>query len=278
VAIEVVRRHSGILTVGQRRQGLSSTIAVHEREVVTGGGKVPESVWGDCNRRLPRTVAYCPVVHRAPRDQATPDAATALALAARDGDEAALIALIGSTQGDVWRFCAHLASPAEADDLAQETFVRAVRGLARFRGESSIRTWLLSIARRVVADAVRSDRRGMRLERVLDEAAAIERFAGRDRSDPAESIAMADLIDRLREDRRVAFVLTQVLGYPYAQAAEICNCPVGTIRSRVARARADLIRGLDSGRAGLVGGLAGAPSTGGPPYRSGDSQCDQPPP
>ena len=89
---------------------------------------------------------------------------------------------------------------------------------------------------------------------------------------------MADLIDRLREDRRVAFVLTQVLGYPYAQAAAICNCPVGTIRSRVAHARADLIRGLDSGRAGLVGGLAGAPSAGSSPYRSGDAQRDQPPP
>ena len=53
---------------------------------------------------------------------------------------------------------------------------------------------------------------------------------------------MADLLARLDADRREAFVLTQLLGLPYAEAAEVAGCPVGTIRSRVARARADLDR------------------------------------
>lgn len=57
----------------------------------------------------------------------------------------------------------------------------------------------------------------------------------------AEGAAVADLLDRLDPDRREAFVLTQLLGLSYAEAAEVAGCPVGTIRSRVARARADLV-------------------------------------
>jgi RNA polymerase sigma-70 factor (ECF subfamily) len=57
----------------------------------------------------------------------------------------------------------------------------------------------------------------------------------------AQGAAVADLLARLEPDRREAFVLTQFLGLPYAEAAEVAGCPVGTIRSRVARARADLI-------------------------------------
>jgi RNA polymerase sigma-70 factor (ECF subfamily) len=60
----------------------------------------------------------------------------------------------------------------------------------------------------------------------------------------AESATVTDLLARLDTDRREAFVLTQLLGLPYAEAAEVAGCPVGTIRSRVARARADLVESL----------------------------------
>ena len=60
----------------------------------------------------------------------------------------------------------------------------------------------------------------------------------------AEGATVSDLLARLDADRREAFVLTQLLGLPYAEAAEVAGCPVGTIRSRVARARADLIDSL----------------------------------
>jgi RNA polymerase sigma-70 factor, ECF subfamily len=59
--------------------------------------------------------------------------------------------------------------------------------------------------------------------------------------DPAGEAGMRDLIGRLEPGRRAAFVLTQMLSIPYDEAAQICGCPPGTIRSRVARARADLI-------------------------------------
>ena len=64
----------------------------------------------------------------------------------------------------------------------------------------------------------------------------------------ARGAAVTDLLGRLEPDRREAFVLTQLLGLSYAEAAEVAGCPVGTIRSRVSRARGDLVDALDEQR------------------------------
>jgi RNA polymerase sigma-70 factor (ECF subfamily) len=64
------------------------------------------------------------------------------------------------------------------------------------------------------------------------------------RGDLAESVAVRHAVDALDPDRREAFVLTQVIGLSYEEAAAVCRCPIGTIRSRVARARADLVDAL----------------------------------
>src|SRR4051794_41965251 len=84
------------------------------------------------------------------------DELTQVALRARRGDAGAAAAFVRATQADVWRLCAHLGSPALADDLTQDTYARAFASLHRFLGRSSARTWLLSIARRACADAGRS--------------------------------------------------------------------------------------------------------------------------
>ncbi|GGX32494.1 hypothetical protein GCM10010297_62340 [Streptomyces malachitofuscus] len=60
-----------------------------------------------------------------------------------------------------------------------------------------------------------------------------------------DGVALLDLLATLPDERREAFVLTQLLGLPYAEAAALSDCPVGTVRSRVARARASLTRLLD---------------------------------
>lgn len=164
------------------------------------------------------------------------DELTRLLVAGRDGDRVALGAAIRRSQADVWRLAAHLVSRDEADDVTQEVFLRAYRSLPGFRAESSGRTWLLSIARRTCADVVRRTRRRRRLlDRIVHERA--------DGAVPADdgSLCLDDLVDRLDIDRRSAFVLTQVLGCSYHEAAEVCGTPVGTIRSRVARARAALL-------------------------------------
>ena len=88
--------------------------------------------------------------------QVPDDEITRWALAAKAGDRAAAEAFVRATQRDVQRMLAHLSGPAEADDLSQETFLRAMRSLPRFAGRSSARTWLLSIARRVAVDHVRA--------------------------------------------------------------------------------------------------------------------------
>ena len=162
---------------------------------------------------------------------------------AAEGDPLAAAALVRATQSHVWRLCAVLGDRDTADDLTQETYLRAFGSLARFEGRSSVRTWLLSIARRVCADAVRARRRRrLTLVRADD---VLETLAGTDGADRlAEGSAVADLLVRLDPERREAFVLTQLLGLPYAEAAGVVGCPIGTIRSRVARARADLIAAL----------------------------------
>jgi RNA polymerase sigma-70 factor (ECF subfamily) len=166
-----------------------------------------------------------------------------IAADAAGGDPLAAAALVRATQSDVWRLCAALGDRDSADDLTQETYLRAFGSLHRFENRSSVRTWLLSIARRVCADALRSRRR-RRITLVRDDA-DLESLSRPRGADPvAEGATVADLLTRLDPDRREAFVLTQLLGLSYAEATEVADCPVGTIRSRVARARADLISSL----------------------------------
>ena len=64
-------------------------------------------------------------------------------------------------------------------------------------------------------------------------------------SHPDQDLLVQDLLTRLEPDRRTAFVLTQMIGLSYHEAAQVCDCPTGTIRSRVARARADLIHAVN---------------------------------
>jgi RNA polymerase sigma-70 factor (ECF subfamily) len=167
------------------------------------------------------------------------DELTLAALQARAGDQAAAGEFVRRSQADVWRLCAHLGSPATADDLTQETFARAFGSLHRFAGRSTARTWLLSIARRVCADAIRN-------RRPVTPVAELEPAGSG--SDPAEAVSLRMLLDAVDAPFREAFVLTQILGLSYPEAADVLGCPVGTIRSRVARARDALVAGLGDGR------------------------------
>lgn len=167
------------------------------------------------------------------------DKVTSLALAAGRGDSAALDHFVRATERDVWRVVAFLADPGSADDLTQETFLRALRSLPSFTGRSSARTWLLSIARRVVIDQIRHNQRRPRTSCAVDLEGLIDSRSGAARFEDMVEIRM--LLQALDADRRDALVLTQVLGLSYAEAAEVCGCPIGTVRSRVARARDDLL-------------------------------------
>jgi RNA polymerase sigma-70 factor (ECF subfamily) len=166
------------------------------------------------------------------------DELTFLARAAGRGDRAALARLVRETQGDVWRLCAYLVDPAAADDLAQETYLRAIPALRKFRGDAPVRAWLLTIARRACAAEISARSRDRRLAARL--AATPDAALSQPPAEPGAQAAADDLLAALEPERRAAFVLTQMLGCSYAEAAAVCGCPVGTIRSRVARARGDL--------------------------------------
>ncbi|MEK2479151.1 sigma-70 family RNA polymerase sigma factor [Streptomyces noursei] len=176
---------------------------------------------------------------------------TGLALAARDGDPDAVERFIRASHRDVWKFVAHLSGdPHGADDLAQETFLRALTSLPRFAGRSSARTWLLTIARRVVIDRYRSAAARPRIAAVEDWQAVAERRQPSGLPGFDDGLALTELLDALDGERREAFVLTQLVGMPYADAAAVVGCPIGTVRSRVARARADLTGWLRSAETG----------------------------
>ncbi|MEV8595055.1 sigma-70 family RNA polymerase sigma factor [Streptomyces sp. NPDC052012] len=171
---------------------------------------------------------------------------TALALAARAGDPEAIEKFVRALHRDVRHYVTYLsADPQAADDLAQDTFLRALSSLHRFEGRSSARTWLLAIARRAVIDSYRRTTARPRLADTDDWQTAAEFTQPRGVPGFDDGIALAELLESLPDERREAFVLTQLLGLPYAEAAELSDCPVGTLRSRVARARSSLIKSLD---------------------------------
>jgi len=171
------------------------------------------------------------------------DRLTGYLVAARDGDDLALTAAIRTAKPEVRRFLRLLVDASDLEDVVQETFVRAYRALPRFRGESSGRTWLLVIARRAAADATRGRVRQRRLRLRAEQSSGHAASA-----DLGDEHALTDLVAGLEPDRREAFVLTQVVGCPYLEAAEICGVPVGTIRSRVARAREQLLEQVHAAR------------------------------
>jgi RNA polymerase sigma-70 factor (ECF subfamily) len=151
--------------------------------------------------------------------------------------------LVRQTEHAVWQLCAVLGSVGETEDLVQETYLRALRALPRFRGDAPVRVWLLSIARHTCADHVRGRQRRRRLlDRLTVEAGA----SGDVVLDSGRALTV-ELLLRLDPDRREAFALTQLADLSYEEAAEVAGCPIGTIRSRVARARGELRALLDDG-------------------------------
>ncbi len=170
-------------------------------------------------------------------------------LVARAGhDEQAAGALVQALQGDVRRLCRSLVDEQSADDLAQESLVKVLRAAPGWRGEASVRVWALAIARRTAMDHLRAVTRRRRLDALL----LRERPAT---SRPLAAAVEADeLLAGLPVDLRAAFVLTQLVGLEYAEAATVLGCPVGTVRSRVHRARARLVDALEDSSADGSGG------------------------
>ncbi len=136
--------------------------------------------------------------------------------------------------------------PHEAEDIAQETFIKAYRALANFRGESAFYTWLYRIAINTANNyLVSRGRRPPDSDLDVDDEEQIEAQVALADNDNPESNHQRDelkkaidqAIAELPEDLRTAFTLREFSGLSYEEITEIMDCPVGTVRSRIFRAR-----------------------------------------
>ncbi len=133
-----------------------------------------------------------------------------------------------------------------AEDLAQETFLRAWRARASYRGETSVRGWLCAIAVNVVRDWARR-----RSRRPVESFEPVYADVGSSADDPATRAEVAEAIERLRAalgllpaNHREMFLLRERDGLSYAEIASVLACPIGTVMSGLARARERLLEAV----------------------------------
>jgi RNA polymerase sigma-70 factor (ECF subfamily) len=186
--------------------------------------------------------------------------------AARAGEVEAFSALVRRHQRRIYRLAAHmLRNAAEAEDVAQETFVRAYGALDRFDGRSEPFTWMYRIAVNLSLNTIRA-RKAKRVATTTDDPKVAGELVERrpSHADPAARSAdrelagaLAEAIDELSETLRTTLVLVCVDGLSHAEAAAILGAPEGTIAWRVHEARKKLRASLE--RRGYAEG-AGEPS------------------
>ncbi|MGV3758032.1 MAG: RNA polymerase sigma factor, partial [Actinomycetota bacterium] len=177
----------------------------------------------------------------------------ALVAAARDGDRAALDALLRRHHDRVHALCRRLAgNEADALDATQEALIAIVRGLPRFDGRARFSTWVHRVATNACLDELR--RRGRRpIVGLPDERDPETAGPVPDPRAQAATEAVADRIEldgalaRLRPEFRAAVVLRDLCELDYAEIAEVLDLPPGTVRSRIARGRAQLAGHLGPG-------------------------------
>ena len=150
------------------------------------------------------------------------------------GDERAIRWVLNKYRDRVVRLAAHvLHNPREAEDIAQEAFVKAFRQIGQFRGESGFYAWLYRIVVNLCLDRMR--RKSATSETPLDETTAP--WIGAVTPDMEKRIIVEGVLDSLTPPMRAALVLREVEGLEYAEIAEVLGIPVGTVRSRLNTAR-----------------------------------------
>jgi len=166
----------------------------------------------------------------------------------QQGDKQAFGLLVSKYQRKLVRLLSRLVrDPAEVEDVAQETFIKAYRALPGFRGESAFYTWLYRIGINAAKNylAAKGRRTPTTAEFDSEEAEGFDDGDQlRDNNSPERilmSKQIADTVnsamDRLPEDLRNAISLREIDGMSYEEIAEIMDCPIGTVRSRIFRAR-----------------------------------------
>src|ERR1700704_4672238 len=163
------------------------------------------------------------------------------------GDKGAFDALVLKYQHKLVKLVMrYVRNPAEAEDIAQEAFIKAYRALPQFRGDSAFYTWLYRIAINTAKNAVVSrDRSPIEYDLDRNNEESYDMQGRLKDSETPEGLVLTDeirstvnaAIDALPEDLRTAIVLRELEGLSYEEIAAAMACPVGTVRSRIFRAR-----------------------------------------
>ncbi len=186
------------------------------------------------------------------------------------GDKTAFDLLVRKYQHKVVKLVLrYVRSPAEAEDIAQDAFIKAYRALPQFRGDSAFYTWLYRIAINTAKNAIASrDRSPIDYDLDLNDP---EESAGMQQRlkdpDTPEGLVLTEeirsvvnsAIEALPEELRMAIVLRELEGLSYEEIATVMECPVGTVRSRIFRAREAIDKRL---REVFEGGLGRAEELG----------------
>ncbi len=180
----------------------------------------------------------------------------ALVQRAQGGDQRAFELLVAKYQRRIFRLVSRfVGDPAAAEDIAQETFLRAYRALGSFRGDSQFYTWLYRIAVNTAKRSALDVARGPILQESQKSCATEETFGPEELLSSVEtpeslmaSRQIADAVkaalEALPEELRTAIVLREIEGLSYEEIARLMTCPPGTVRSRIFRAREAIARQL----------------------------------
>ena len=162
-------------------------------------------------------------------------------VAARQGDVEAFRRVVESMQGRVWRYLMMLIrDSALAEDLTQETFIKVFQKLNTLSDPASFVSWTMTIARNAAYDSARARKR-----RPVDFVENTEMLETSAEHDPHISMEIHDALDQLDPQLKEALILIGVIGLTYAEAAATMDVPEGTMKSRVFRARAQMMSILD---------------------------------
>lgn len=173
---------------------------------------------------------------------------------AQKGDASAFERIVTPHEQTLWRVCWHYTHHAEdAADCLQETMLKAWRAIGQYRGDCALETWLYRIAVTVCLDFLRRQKRLPPTESADDLAeAGVQPIDGSPTPDEAALAAESNeqlqaAIDSLPGDMRTALVLYALEGHPYEAIAEITRASIGTVKSRINRARQKIAKFLADG-------------------------------
>lgn len=174
-----------------------------------------------------------------------------------DGDVAGFEKLVSRYQNKIIGYVGRMTNGdrEEAEDITQEAFIKAYRNLDSFRGQASFSTWLYKIATNLCIDRARTKKRRPQQAYSLDEPFEGEEGGGREiadsRYEPSKGVERDEMRALVRqtvadmpEKQRQVLIMCDLQGMPYENIAEVLGIPIGTVKSRIFHARADLARRL----------------------------------